>query len=191
LRAIDLGVRIIQVCLFGRKMKKLSLNLSIYLLSFIIAACTAGEEKNTKSVKADNVKSFEDKEKKKLFNFTPTEKIVDNKGTKLSDLLNLGGNQIGSVNKYLWQASIEILSFLPIKTADPFSGIISFDKGRAPGSSQVYDATIYITDASLDARSLNVSVRNSNGSVSLGAARKIENAILSRARQLRINALDI
>ncbi len=37
--------------------------------------------------------------------------------------------------------SIEVLSFLPINSADPFSGIIVFGKGKAPGSSQSYDAT--------------------------------------------------
>ncbi|MDC1283285.1 DUF3576 domain-containing protein [Amylibacter sp.] len=171
-------------------MKKLSQNLSIcFLLCLAVNACSENDSKDIESNKS--VESSEKKNKKKLLNFTPPkQKIEEQNGIKLSDLLNIGGDEIGSVNKYLWQASLETLSFLPIKTADPFSGIISFDKGRAPGSSQVYDATIYISDVALDARSLNVSVRNSNGSVSYGAEREIENAILSRARQLRINTLN-
>jgi len=110
---------------------------------------------------------------------------------KLGDLFKAGSNEIGSVNKYLWQASIEVLSFLPINSADPFSGIIMFGKGKAPGSSQSYDATVYISDPALDARSLSVTVRSSNGTISSEAKREIERAILSRARQLRLKELDL
>ena len=83
------------------------------------------------------------------------------------------------------------MSFLPINSADPFSGIIVFGKGKAPGSSQSYDATVYISDPALDARSLSVTVRSSNGTISSEAKREIELAILSRARQLRLKELDL
>jgi hypothetical protein len=116
--------------------------------------------------------------------------LVDDNGN-LGDLFKGGGDEIGSVNKYLWQASLEVLNFLPINSTDPFSGIIVFGKGKAPGSSQIYDATIYISDPALDARSLNVTVRSSNGTISSAAKREIENAILSRARQLRLKELDL
>jgi len=116
--------------------------------------------------------------------------LIDDNG-KLGDLFKSGSDEIGSVNKYLWQASIEVLSFLPINSADPFSGIIVFGKGKAPGSSQSFDATIYISDPALDARSLSVTVRSTNGTVSSEAKREIESAILSRARQLRLKELDL
>jgi len=116
--------------------------------------------------------------------------LVDNNG-KLGEIFKGDGNKIGSVNKYLWQASIEVLSFLPITSADPFSGIIVFGKGKAPGSSQSYDATVYISNPALDSRSLNVTVRSSNGTISSAAKREIESAILSRARQLRLKELDL
>jgi len=116
--------------------------------------------------------------------------LVDDNGN-LGDLFKGGGDEIGSVNKYLWQASLEVLSFLPINSADPFSGIIVFGKGKAPGSSQAYDATIYISDPALDARSLNVTVRSSSGTISSEAKREIESAILSRARQLRLKELNL
>jgi len=89
------------------------------------------------------------------------------------------------------QASLEVLSFLPINSADPFSGIIVFGKGKAPGSSQIYDATVYVNDPALDARSINVTIRSANGTISSAAKREIESAILSRARQLRLKELDL
>jgi hypothetical protein len=41
------------------------------------------------------------------------------------------------VNRYLWQASLEILDFMPIEAADPFSGVISFGYGTPPGGKPV------------------------------------------------------
>lgn len=107
---------------------------------------------------------------------------------KLGDLFvqNRDG-EIGSVNKYLWHASLDVLSFLPIESADPFSGVIVFGNGRAPGSSSVFRATVLVTGPALDARELKVSVSSSRGAASAETQRQIENAILSRARQLRIS----
>jgi hypothetical protein len=153
---------------------------SLLLLCVILQACSTAEKTDINKVEDEKVtSSTSEKIKKKGI------VLIDDNG-KLGDLFKSGGDEIGSVNKYLWQASIEVLSFLPINSADPFSGIIVFGKGKAPGSSQSYDATVYISDPALDARSLSVTVRSSNGTVSSGAKREIEHAILSRARQLRL-----
>ncbi|GAA6181713.1 MULTISPECIES: DUF3576 domain-containing protein [unclassified Shimia] len=91
------------------------------------------------------------------------------------------------VNKYLWAASLEVLDFLPVQTVDPFSGVISTGYGTPPGGGRSYRATIYIRDSALDARSLNVALQSSGGrAVPESTARAVEDAILTRARQLRI-----
>jgi hypothetical protein len=91
------------------------------------------------------------------------------------------------VNKYLWNASLEILDFLPVQEVDPFSGIFITGYGTPPGGSRSYRAAVYIQDPALDARSLNVSLQTSNGrAVSAETQRAIEDAILTRARQLRL-----
>ena len=91
------------------------------------------------------------------------------------------------VNRYIWKASFEVLSFLPIEGADPFSGVITTGWGMPPGSKTLYRATVFIQDPSLDARSLKVNLFRKTGTVDVKTIRVIENAILSRARQLRIN----
>ncbi len=91
-----------------------------------------------------------------------------------------------AVNRYLWAASLDVLSFLPVQTADPFTGVISTGFGTPPGSGRAYRATIQVSDPALDARSLNVALQSRNGPVALETQRAIEDAILSRARQLRI-----
>ena len=169
----------------GKKMNYLFKCKSLLLLCVILQACSTAEKTDT--VKADSemvTSATTDQTKKKGI------VLIDDNG-KLGDLFKSDSDEIGSVNKYLWQASLEVLSFLPINSADPFSGIIVFGKGKAPGSSQSYDATVYISDPALDARSLSVTVRSSNGTISLEAKREIESAILSRARQLRLKELDL
>lgn len=90
------------------------------------------------------------------------------------------------VNKYLWQASLEVLNFLPIQSADPFSGVLVTGYGTPPGGGRAYRATVYVQDPALDARSLKISLMTSGGPVDAATVRAVEDAILTRARQLRI-----
>ncbi len=95
-----------------------------------------------------------------------------------------------NVNRYLWNASLEVLSFLPIQSIDPFSGVISTDWGRVQGASSPYRATVYVNSAALDASSLKVAVFRQAGGrsvpVSDEVADRIEDSILTRARQIWI-----
>ncbi|MCC5968605.1 MAG: DUF3576 domain-containing protein [Pararhodobacter sp.] len=91
-----------------------------------------------------------------------------------------------SVNRYLWTASLEVLDFLPIETIDPFSGVITTGFGTPPGGGRPYRATVHVSDIALDARSLNVALITRAGPASAETVRAVENAILNRARQIRI-----
>lgn len=95
-------------------------------------------------------------------------------------------DQTVAVNRYLWNASLDVLSFLPIQSVDPFTGVIVTGYGTPPGGGRAYRATIHVTDPALDARALRVSLQTRNGPVAAGTARAVEDAILARARQMRI-----
>ena len=90
------------------------------------------------------------------------------------------------VNRYIWAATLETLDFLPLESVDPFTGVIVTGYGTPPGGSRAYRATVLIKDPALDARSLNVALLTRSGPASVEAVRAVEDAILSRARQLRI-----
>ncbi len=96
-----------------------------------------------------------------------------------------GAEQV-AVNRYLWQASLDVLSFLPIQSVDPFTGVIVMGYGTPPGGGQAYRATVYVSDPALDARALNVAIANRAGPVAEETNRAVEDAILARARELRI-----
>lgn len=91
-----------------------------------------------------------------------------------------------SVNRYIWTAALEVLDFLPIDTIDPFSGVFTTGFGTPPGGGRPYRATVHVTNAALDARSLNVALITQGGPASAETVRAVENAILNRARQLRM-----
>lgn len=115
----------------------------------------------------------------------------------------LGGKeqaQASTVNRYLWAASLETLDFLPMKSADPIAGLILTDWYQNPEApDERFKVDVYILDSALRADGLRVSVfrqeRNASDSswrdagVNPATAREIENSILTRARQLRLNQL--
>jgi hypothetical protein len=110
-------------------------------------------------------------------------------GTSLRDLLGGGANPNTTVevNKYIWNASLDVLSFLPIESVDPFTGVIVTGYGTPPGGGRAYRATIYVQDPALDARSLRIAMQTKGGgAVAPETVHAVEDAILTRARQLRV-----
>lgn len=101
------------------------------------------------------------------------------------------------VNSYLWRATLDTLSFMPLASADPWGGVIITDWYVNPEKpDERFKATVYILDTRLRADALNVAVfkqvRDASGgwidtSVVDQTETDIENAILTRARQLRLS----
>ncbi|HSK39942.1 MAG TPA: DUF3576 domain-containing protein [Arenibaculum sp.] len=112
-----------------------------------------------------------------------------------------GGNEeeaggIG-VNSYLWRASLDTLSFMPIASADPFGGVILTDWYSPPETpDERFKVNLYILDRQLRADGLKASVfkqmRGPEGDwqdagVNEATARQLEDTVLTRARQMRIS----
>jgi hypothetical protein len=109
---------------------------------------------------------------------------------------NGGGGSGIAVNSYLWRASLDTVSFMPLSSADPFGGVIITDWYSPPESpNDRYKMSVYILGRQLRADGIRVSVfrqrggagsRWRSGTVSKDTAASLENQILTRARQLRI-----
>lgn len=120
---------------------------------------------------------------------TSSSSAPEQRETTIWDLFNNdeNPNHTVGVNKYLWNASLEVLNFLPVQSVDPFTGVIVTGYGTPPGGGRAYRATIKISDPALDARSLKLALQGSGGAaVAPGTVRAVEDAILTRARQLRM-----
>jgi hypothetical protein len=118
------------------------------------------------------------------------------RGDKAPKSQAVPANAIG-VNGFLWRATLDTLSFMPLVSADPYGGVIITDWYADPAvPNERFKATAYILDTRLRADGLNVAVnkqvKDANGAwVDAALAEQtetdIENAILTRARQLRLS----
>lgn len=106
------------------------------------------------------------------------------------------GGGIG-VNSYLWRASLDAISFMPLASADPFGGVIITDWYAPPETpDERFKLNIYIMGRQLRADGIKAAVfrqrRDAGGSwtdasVEPKTTTEFENAILTRARQMRID----
>ena len=123
-----------------------------------------------------------------------TNQVDMNTGTIISasSRLTLG------VNSFLWHAALDTMSFMPLASADPFGGVIITDWYVAPTApDERLKVTIYISDRTLRADGLKVVVfrqtRNgaawSDAAPSPDTSHRLEDSILTRARELRLATL--
>jgi len=102
-----------------------------------------------------------------------------------------------AVNAFLWRASLDTINFIPLASADPFGGVIITDwytPTETPNERMKVQVTIL--DRELRADGVRVSVFKQSMTPKTGGwiddqvdphtNTDIENAILTRARQLRI-----
>ena len=107
-----------------------------------------------------------------------------------------GGGGIG-VNSLLWRASLDTLSFMPLTSADPFGGVIITDWFSPPETpDERFKINVFILDRQLRSDGVRAAVFRQGKSAAGGWVDKpvdqttqtnLENAILVRARQLRVS----
>jgi hypothetical protein len=121
--------------------------------------------------------------------------------TSTSSSADIGPEENGAlgVNAYLWRASLDTLSFMPLASADPYGGVIITDWYANPAKAdERLKATVYILDTRLRADGVSAAVFRetlANGvwtpsTVSPETNVALENAILSKARQLRLSTIE-
>ena len=105
-----------------------------------------------------------------------------------------GGGGIG-VNSFLWRASLDTVAFMPLVSADPFGGVIITDWYTPPQSpNERFKINVFILGRTLRADGVRAAVFRQqmaaagwvDAPVAGSTATDLENAILVRARQLRI-----
>lgn len=111
-----------------------------------------------------------------------------------------GGSMMApTVNPHLWRASLQTINFMPLASADAVGGVIVTDWYITPqNQNERIKATIFITDQVLRADALKVIIYKqikqrdggwTNASSDPAVATELENIILTKARQLRVNSL--
>jgi hypothetical protein len=108
------------------------------------------------------------------------------------------GSGVGlGVNAYLWRASLDTLSFMPLASADPFGGVVITDWYQPPAApGERFKVTAYIMGRQLRTDALRVTVFRqveqggqwADSPVSANMASEMEDKVLARARELRSQA---
>jgi hypothetical protein len=159
------------------------------LAAFALGACT-GETKHYEPRRVGDTRpQFEEPES--IFG----EGGLDLFGGPSQDQQQNQGGGIG-VNSFLWRASLDTISFMPLVSADPFGGVIITDWYSPPQSPEErFKINVYILGRTLRADGVRAAVFRQRQSGAAGwvdapvgssTATELENAILTRARQLRI-----
>ncbi|MBO37872.1 MAG: hypothetical protein CMM75_01675 [Rhodospirillaceae bacterium] len=121
------------------------------------------------------------------------------------DFFNLGGSKKKStvrsgisVNSFLWRATLDTISFLPLSSADPFGGVVLTDWYAPPKApKERYKLSVFILSRQLRANGIRVAVHRQKlvgsvwrtSAVAKDTSVKLENQILMRARELRVASL--
>jgi hypothetical protein len=122
-------------------------------------------------------------------------------GGKERPRADLAASQVTTigVNSYLWRASLDSLSFMPLLQADSSGGVIITDWYANPGNpNERMKVTVSILDRDLRADALRVAASRQvaqNGTwvdapVQAATVQKLEEIILTRARDLRRSAFE-
>lgn len=120
-------------------------------------------------------------------------------GIRLFGRSDRGGDANGiGVNAYLWRASLDTISFMPLASADPFGGVILTEWYAPPEqANERFKLNVFILGRELRSDAVQVNVfrqvrRNGawqDADAAPETARGLEDAILTRARQLRVSGL--
>jgi len=99
------------------------------------------------------------------------------------------------INPYLWKASLETLSFIPLSSADPFGGTIFTDWYTSElNENERCKINVFISGSELRSQNLRVSsfceVFNNNKWIGVKTSDQnnidLENAILNKAKKIKL-----
>jgi len=158
--------------------------------ALVLAACSTNDPNVTNN--DEDLKTERERRYDSMGKFFGQDALIFDFGKEHSEA---GATGIG-VNAFLWRASLDTISFMPLKSVDPFGGVILTRWYNAPNTqNERMKVDIFILGRKLRADGVKVSVFRQelkNGrwvdvAVDPSTAEKLEDVILTRARQLRIS----
>ncbi len=111
-----------------------------------------------------------------------------------------GANTGIGVNAFLWRATLDTLAFMPIVSADPFGGVVITDWYSLPETpNERFKINAFILDQQLRSDAITITVFRQvregdtwkDRPAAPDTAIALENAVLARARELRIASMNV
>lgn len=163
-------------------------HISKLALLLTLAACSHNSEKPLEAPK-----SYEEKTKLGFGSLVGPEGLTMSTDTISGRTNDTGGNV---VNRYLWQASLDTLKFAPLLSSDGPGGMLITDWYQPANAKDRLKIQVRIKDRQLRSDAIEVTVykqvkQNSgwvDSGIDLKASRELENIILLKAREVRVNS---
>jgi len=160
----------------------------LILLPLALIACSS----DVKTERAGLPQGLDDQLRESRGKLTGDDGIVLAGGKRQEE----SGSPLG-VNSFLWRATLDTLSFMPLTSADPFGGVIItdwYEDPKTPG--ERFKANALILDKTLRADGVKVTLFKQklvgsqwrDQAVDNALERKLEDTILTRARELRVKS---
>jgi hypothetical protein len=171
-------------------------NALLLSLGLVLVACSGDTSSQMREVERDEYNT--DSKREQLLRATSAAGTsggitIFGGGAEKGQDSSAGGGGLG-VNAFLWRATLDTLSFMPLASVDPFGGVIITD-WHAPGgvSNERFKATAYVLGRQLRSDGVRIAifrqVRGPGGwvdaPVSTATAAELEDKVLTRARELR------
>jgi len=164
----------------------------LILLAFLSVAACSGIEKEAKYPTGQNRDGTLNQDI-----YSKPGGIFGESGLSILDTTNndSASTDVITVNSYLWRSSLDTVSFMPLTNVDPFGGVILTDWYSDPSTqNERYKLNVFVIGSQLRSDAIRVSAfqqKQKRGqwmdvAVDGSIATKIEDAILTRARQIRI-----
>ncbi|MCB1537591.1 MAG: DUF3576 domain-containing protein [Rhodospirillales bacterium] len=160
----------------------------IMMSTFALSACGGLESEPKYPTGADRAQTGDDIYKK-------PDSVFGKDGFNLLGGKSKNATDVITVNSYLWRAALDTVNFMPLSTVDPFGGVILTDWYASPDKpGERYKLNIFVMGSQLRSDGIKVSMFKQRGGKDVAVDPKdnteIEDAILTRARELRIAAHD-
>jgi hypothetical protein len=171
-------------------MSKLIKNLALSIIALSIVSCGGEASKREQTYP----KTAKEKRIEELGSIAGEEGIVIFGGKSKSS----SSNTVANVNGYLWRATLDTISFMPLMSTDPVGGVIITDWYQDPATpKERFKLNILILTSDLQSNGVKVTVfkqvQDNRGiwhdaATNSKVAADLEDKILTRARQLKIAA---
>lgn len=181
-------------------MKRILL-LAVFAAPLLLSACDLDEDATNDVVLPGDTaypQADIDRRRARAGKLTGQDGLISFGGPEKEEGAEGGASPIG-VNSFLWRATLDTLAFLPLASADPFGGVILSDWYEDPqAAGERFKVNVLIMDRQLRATSLKITVFRqvktpavqwADAPVDATLGRKLEDTVLTRARQLRVAQL--
>jgi len=172
---------------------------TLFLNLLLTSGCSLDDTEIERARPNEDWGTMRERERREALGDTSEETFIGNlfKGLMDKKESNISGIE---VNPFLWRATLDTLSFMPLESADPFGGVIITDwYSNSETSTEKFKIIAYIMGKKLRVDAIKVSIfkkiKNSDNEwvdkkTNNALKNKIEDAILTNARKYKIENID-